>query len=72
MLKKLIWNDVKQNKLMSTATVFFMAISAALLTLTALLSGNLLGAINTLMDSAGVPDFIQMHTGAVDLSLIHI
>ena len=28
MLKKLIWNDVKQNKLMSTATVFFMAISA--------------------------------------------
>lgn len=44
MLKKLIWNDVKQNKLMSTATVFFMAISAALLTLTVLLSGNLLGA----------------------------
>ena len=66
MLKKLIWNDVKQNKLMSTATVFFMAISAALLTLTVLLSGNLLGAINTLMDSAGVPDFIQMHTGAVE------
>ena len=62
MLKKLIWNDVKQNKLMSPATVFVRAISAALLTLTVLLSGNLLGAINTLMDSAGVPD----------LSLIHI
>lgn len=66
MLRKLIWNDVKQNKLMSAATVFFMAISAALLTLTVLLSGNLLGAINTLMDSAIVPDFIQMHTGVVD------
>lgn len=66
MLKKLIWNDVKQNKLMSAATVFFMAISAALLALTVLLSGNLLGAINTLMDNAIVPDFIQMHTGAID------
>lgn len=66
MLKKLIWNDVKQNKLMSAATVFFMAISAALLALTVLLCSNLLGAISTLMDSAIVPDFIQMHTGAVD------
>lgn len=43
MLKKLIWNDVKQNKLMSAATVFFMAISAALLALTVLLCSNLLG-----------------------------
>ena len=66
MLKKLIWNDVKQNKLMSTATVFFMAISATLLALTVFLCSNLLGTINTLMDSAIVPDFIQMHTGAVD------
>lgn len=66
MLKKLIWNDVKQNKLMSAATVFFMAISATLLALTMFLCSNLLGAINTLMDSAIVPDFIQMHTGAVD------
>ncbi len=43
-----------------------MAISAALLALTVLLCSNLLGAISTLMDSAIVPDFIQMHTGAVD------
>lgn len=66
MLGKLIWNDVKQNKLMSAATIFFMAISAMLLTLTVLLCSNLLGAINTLMDSAIVPDFIQMHTGTID------
>lgn len=36
MLRKLIWNDVNQNKLMSAATIFFMAISASLLALAVL------------------------------------
>lgn len=66
MLKKLVWNDVRQNKLMSAATVFFMAVSAALLVLTALLLTNLLGTINSLMDRAVVPDLMQMHAGALD------
>lgn len=66
MLKKLIWNDMRQNKLMSAATVFFMGISAGLLVLTALLLTNLLGTIDGLMAKAAVPDFLQMHTGAVD------
>lgn len=66
MLKKLIWNDVRQNKLMSAATVFFMAVSAALLILTALLLTNLLGTIDALMDKAGVPDVMQMHAGEID------
>ncbi|MGI6095282.1 MAG: FtsX-like permease family protein [Lachnospiraceae bacterium] len=66
MLKKLIWNDVRQNKLMSAATVFFMTISAALLILTSLLLTNLIGTINSLMDKAMVPDMIQMHVGEVD------
>lgn len=66
MLKKLIWNDVGQNKLMSAATVFFMTISAALLILTAMLMTNLLGAIDGLMEQAATPDFVQMHTGEMD------
>lgn len=66
MFKKLIWNDVRQNKLMSAVTVFFMTISAALLILTAMLMTNLLGAIDGLMDKAVTPDFVQMHTGEVD------
>lgn len=63
---KLIWNDVRKNKLMSAATVFFMSISAVLLILTALLLTNLLGAIDSLMDRAVTPDFIQMHVGKID------
>ncbi len=66
MLKELIWNDVRQNKRLSAATVFFMAISAALLILTALLLTELLGSIGNLMDRAVVPDLIQMHAGEVD------
>lgn len=66
MLKKLIWNDVRQNKLLSAATVFFMAVSAMMLALTALLFSSLLGAIGQLMDAAQVPDYLQMHTGELD------
>lgn len=66
MLKKLIYNDMRQNKLMSASTVFFMSISAVLLILTTMLFTNLLGAIDSLMLKAVVPDFIQMHAGKVD------
>lgn len=66
MLKKLIWNDVRQNKFLTAATIFFMSISASLLILTALLFTELLGTIGSLMDQAVVPDLMQMHTGTVD------
>lgn len=70
MIKNLIWNDIKQNKLLSAATVFFMTISAMLLALTVLLASGLLGAIDSLMDKARVPDFMQMHTGELKASEI--
>ena len=70
MLNKLIWNDVRQNKLLSAATVFFMAVSAMMLALTALLFSSLLGSINGLMEQAQVPDLLQMHTGELDKSEI--
>lgn len=66
MLKKLIWNDVRQNKLLSAATVFFMAVSAMMLALTALLCSSLLEAVNGLMEQAQAPDLVQMHTGEIN------
>ena len=70
MLKKLIWNDVRQNKLLSAATVFFMAVSAMMLSLTALLFSSLLGSVNGLMEQAQAPDLVQMHTGEINGKLI--
>lgn len=66
MLKRLIGNDIRQNKLMSWGTLLFMAVSAMLLALTVLLFSSLTGAINGLMDKAEVPDYMQMHGGTVD------
>ncbi len=66
MLKKLIWNDIRQNKLLSCTTTFFMAISAMILSLTALLFSSLLSAVDGLMQKAQVPDIMQMHTGELD------
>lgn len=70
MIRNLIWNDIKQNKLSSAATVFFMGVSAMLLALTVLLASGLLGAIDGLMEKAEVPDYIQMNAGDIDLSEI--
>ena len=68
MLKKLIWSDMWQNKLLSIATVFFMAVSAMMLALTALLFSSLLGSVNGLMEQAQAPDLVQMHSGELDES----
>ncbi len=62
MIKRLVWNDIKKNKLSSIAVVFFMAVSAMLLALTVLLFLNLVSAIDFLMDKAKVPDYMQMYT----------
>ncbi|MBF0579279.1 FtsX-like permease family protein [Erysipelotrichaceae bacterium RD49] len=66
MAGKLILNDIKHNKLLSAATVFFMTISAALLILTTILGTELVTTIGSLMDQAQIPDLIQMHTGEID------
>lgn len=70
MTRRLIQNDIRQNKLLSAATLFFMAISAMLLSLTVLLSVTLFGAVDSLMDEAVVPDYMQMHAGEADLAAV--
>lgn len=66
MIKQLIYNDVKKNKLLSIITILFMAISGILISLTISLSFNLFGSINQLMKTAKTVDFLQMHTGVID------
>lgn len=66
MIKKLIFNDVKNNKLMSAASVFFMTVSAMLLALAVTLSADLFGAVGKSAERANIPDYMQMHTGSID------
>lgn len=51
---------------LSVVTTLFMAICAMLLALTIMLFLNLSGAIDSLMEQAQTPDFLQMHAGEID------
>ncbi|NMA11939.1 MAG: ABC transporter permease [Chloroflexi bacterium] len=66
MKKRLILNDFKANKLVTISTCIFMAASAMLLGLSILLFGSLSSSIDSLMEEAQTPDFLQMHTGKID------
>ena len=44
----------------------FVAISVAMISLTAMLFANLTGAIDHLLEVAKTPDFLQMHAGDID------
>ena len=70
MKKRLIWNDCRENKLITAAVVCFMTLSAALMGLSVLLFGSLLNSIDKLMETAETPDFLQMHSGEIDRGAI--
>lgn len=70
MMIRLMVNDIKHNKFFSGMAIFFMAISAMLTVLTALLFSGLLGAIDALMGKAQVPDYMQMHAGTLEIAQI--
>lgn len=65
MKKRIIRNDIKGNRLLAITTWLFMAISAFMFALTCFLFVNLLGSVDTLMEKAQTPDFLQMHTGEI-------
>lgn len=64
--KTLVWNDIRRSRMLAVATMIFMAVSAMFMALTVLLGISLLHSINTLMEQARTPDFLQMHTGDLD------
>lgn len=66
MLKKLITNEIRSSRLFSASMVVFMAVCAMMISLTVLLSTQLLSSMDRLMELAGTPDYLQMHAGAVD------
>lgn len=70
MKERLIRNDCRNNKLVTAAIICFMAVSATLMGLSVLLFGSLLNSIDRLMETAETPDFLQMHSGEIDISAI--
>ena len=65
MIGRLLWNDIKNNKLLSLSTVTFMAASSLFISLAAVLFVGLLGSVSGLMERAVTPDYLQMHAGGI-------
>lgn len=66
MRARILWNDLKSNPLLAVTTWLFMAVSALMFALTCFLAMGLLGSVDTLMEAAQTPDFLQMHAGEID------
>ena len=67
MLGRLLWNDIKNHKLLSLSTVIFMAASSLFLSLAAVLFTGLLSSVDGLMERAVTPDYLQMHAGEIQM-----
>lgn len=63
MIKQLIINDTKSNRLITLSTAVFMAVTAMMLGLSVFLFATLYSSIDSLMTKAETPHFLQMHTG---------
>lgn len=66
MRTRILWNGLKGNPLLAVTTWLFMAVSALMFALTCFLAIGLLGSVDTLMEAAQTPDFLQMHAGEID------
>ena len=66
MYRKIIKNDVRDSKLITIITTLFITVAALLVALATILSVNLAGSIDTLMEKSQSPHYMQMHTGEVN------
>ena len=66
MKARILWNDLKGSPLLAVTTWLFMAVSAFMFALTCVLAIGLLGSVDTLMEAAQTPDFLQMHAGEIN------
>jgi putative ABC transport system permease protein len=67
MYQKIIKNDIRKSKLITTMIIAFILVAAMLTALAGSLTVNLVGAIDNILISAKSPHFLQMHTGKVDM-----
>lgn len=63
---KMVWKDIYKNKAVSFAAMLFIVLAAMLLSAAAILTVNLSGSIDRLMETAKTPHFMQMHSGEPD------
>lgn len=63
-------NSWKKDWLSTICFTLFVAISISMISLTTMLFTNLTGAIDNLMETAKTPDYLQMHSGQINVESI--
>lgn len=66
MYRRIIKNDVLESKLITITTTLFITVSAVLVALATMLTLNLVSSIDTLMEKAESPHYMQMHAGKLN------
>lgn len=66
MIYRMIRSDLLRSKFITLTTTIFVAVAAMLLSLAAVLTVHLYGAMDTLMVQAKTSHFMQMHSGPLD------
>ncbi|MET3696731.1 FtsX-like permease family protein [Bacillus oleivorans] len=66
MYNRIIRNDIIKSKVITLTTTIFVAAAAMLVSLAAILTVNLTGALDTIMTKAETPHFMQMHSGEIN------
>lgn len=63
MLLRMLSNDIRRNKVVTTTLFLFILLSALLLSGAVHIIHELFGAMNSLFEDSQVPHFVQMHSG---------
>ncbi len=63
---RIIGHDMLKSKAITLTTTVFVVVAAMLVSLAAILTVNLSGALDTLMTKAKTPHFMQMHSGEIN------
>jgi putative ABC transport system permease protein len=66
MIRKMIRSSLRHNRLVSACMAAFLVLSTALLSSALILSLGVFGTVESFMETARTPHFMQMHLGSLD------
>ncbi len=66
MFKKIVFNEINQNKFNSLTIMLFISLTTLLFALAIMLGVTLVSNVDKLMEKAKTPHYMQMHSGAIN------
>lgn len=67
---KMLWQDIKRNKAVTSTLFLFMILATLLVAAASSMTVELIGSVKTLFDNSKAPHFVQMHSGEFNQTLI--